>query len=333
MNSRDSFRKTMQAANSGRPVFVPIVYRLTARIEQIPLLDMVSDPTSYANALEGAFKLLKTDAIVTNFDPTLEAEVFGCQADWQGDYDLPAASGWTDCSLATASLDSSSRLAVLLEATKRLVQTRGKEAAIIGVITGPCSLAANIAEHAKSEKKYPVEEIVSLVGAQLTRFTRSLGDVKVDAIIIREDLLAEKYYDELLAHEKAYTAAYATLFNLTRFYNIAGLILVKNQKPAELAALSKKLSPNGIILSGTKLNEADLVFLKDLSASRKMAIGLPVALADRDEAAACLQTYGDFINKFKPGGFFYTSDGEVPPDIPLETIRDIISRIKGIPES
>jgi len=333
MNSRDAFRRTMQAANTGRPVFVPIVYRLAARIEQTPLLDMVSDPTSYANVLEGAYKLLKQDAIITNFDPTLEVESLGCQLDWRKDYDLPVVADWATCDLATTGVDSSGRIPVLLEATKRLIQTRGREVAIIGVMTGPCSLATNIAEHAELDKKYSFEKIVSQAGGQLTRFTRNLGEVKVDAIIVREDLLAEKYYGELLAHEKAYTAVYATLFNLTRFYNVAGLVMVKGQKLEDLAALSQKLGPNGLALSGQKLNEVDLTFLKELSASRKLAIGLPLPLTGRDEANDRLQIYEDFISKFNPGGFFYTSDGEVPPDIPLGTIRDITSRIKGVPES
>jgi uroporphyrinogen decarboxylase len=333
MNSRDAFRRTMQAANTGRPVFVPIVYRLAARIEQTPLLDMVSDPTSYANVLEGSWKLLNQDAIVTNFDPSLEAEIFGCQADWQDDYELPAASGWTECDPGAASLESSGRLPVLLEATRRLIQTRGREVAIIGVMTGPCSLARNVEEHAVLDKEYPFEEIISLAGGQLTKYTRNLGEAKVDAIIVREDLLAEKYYDELLAHEKAYTAVYATLFNLTRFYNVAGLLMVRGQPPENLAALSQKLGPAGLVLTGRKLGEADLTILKDLSASRNLAIGLPIPLTDRDEAGAQLQLYEDFISRFRPGGFFYTSDGEVPPDISLEAVRDITRRIKGIQES
>jgi hypothetical protein len=321
----------MQVANTGRPVFVPIVYRLAARIEQTPLSDMVLDPTSYANVLEGAYKLLKQDAIITNFDPTLEINSFGCPLAWQKDYELPVVADWGACDLATTSVDSSGRIPVLLEATKRLIQTRGREVAIIGVMTGPCSLATNIAENAELDKKYSFEEIIFQAGGQLARFTRNLGEVKVDAIIVREDIMAEKYYGELLAYEKAYTAVYTTLFNLMRFYNVASLVMVKGQKLEDLAALSQKLGPNGLVLSGQKLSETDLMFIKDLSASRNMAIGLPLPLTGRDEANNWLQMYEDFVSKFNPGGFFYTSDGEIPPDIPLEIISDIAGKIKGVP--
>lgn len=333
MNSRDAFRKTMQTANVERPVFTPIVYRLAARIEQTPLLDMVLDPTNYANLLESSWKLLRQDAIITSFDASLEMEIFGCQVEWPDDYELPTVSGWTNCELSSASLENSERLPVLLEATKRIIQTRGREVAIIGVMTGPCSLTANIVVNAVPDREYSIEEIVALVSSQLTQYTRELGEVKVDAIIIREDLQGEKYYEEFLAHEKAYTDAYTTLFNLVRFYNLAGLLMVKGGKLEDLAALVQKLGPNGLILTGQKLDEAGLTLLKNLSASRKLAVGLPLPLFDGDEAIAKLQTYEKFISESKPGGFFYTSDGEVPPDIPLENLRNITSMIKGVPES
>jgi hypothetical protein len=106
----------MQAANTGRPVFVPIVYRLAARIEQTPLIDMVADATTYANVLDGAWKLLKPDAIIANFNPGLEAEIFGCRVDWPGDYDPPAID-WTGGMVAAADLDGGGRVPVMLEVT------------------------------------------------------------------------------------------------------------------------------------------------------------------------------------------------------------------------
>lgn len=248
MNSRIAFKNTLQNMNTGRPVFIPFVYRLAAKIEQVPLLDMVSDPTYYANLLEGAYQLLKYDAIITSFDPSLEAEIFGCELEWPGDYALPVVKSWSSCELETAGLERSSRIPVMLEAARRLVMTRGREAAIIGAVTGPCTLAWNIAQHAGLEKKYGIEEIISLAGSQLTKLTRSLCEVKVDAIIFREDFLGEKYREELFSLQKPYTSVYTTLFNLTRYFNISPLILIKAEKPETIEAVGKMLRPGGIIL-------------------------------------------------------------------------------------
>jgi hypothetical protein len=321
MNSREAFRKTMQLGNPGRPVFAPIVYRLAARIEQTPLLEMVSDPTAYANILDGAWKLLGQDAILTSFDATLEAEFFGCPVDFPGDYETPVAD-WSGCNITAAKIENSGRLPVLLEATKRLVQTRGKEVAIIGAITGPCSLAANAGGASSAA--------IPAVADLLARLTRAVCEAKVDALIIREDPLGEGFYPRFMAQEKACAAAYATLLNLTRFYNVAGLLMVKTPKLDDIATITEKVRPAGLILSGRPVSQADLVYLKELSALHKIAVGLPLSLAEPQALAGQLQIYEDFISRHKPGGFFYTSDGELPPDISLEGLRDITSRIKGV---
>jgi len=333
MNSRDAFKSTMQVMNPGRPVFVPMVYRLAAKIEQIALADMVLDPTYYANLLEGAYKLIKQDAIITNFDPSLEAELFGCQVEWQNDYELPVVMGWRNCELESVGLENSSRIPVVLEAIRRLVLTRGKEVAIIGVVTGPCSLAGTVAESAKLDKNYKNEDVISLTGNALTKLTKSICELKVDAIIFREDLLAEKYSGELLSLEKAYTAVYATLFNLTRFYNTPALIMVRENKLESIGELVKKLKPNGIILNGLSVKRDDLIYLKNLSESHKLAVGLSLSVRDETEMLNQFKVLDDFAQEAKPRGFFYTSDGEVSQNIPLELIRDLARKIKGVQES
>jgi hypothetical protein len=329
MNSRDRFRSTIQVMNAGRPVFLPLIYGLAARIEQVPLMDMVLDPTYYANLLDGAYKLLKHDAIITNFDPSLEAEIFGAQVEWKSDYDLPQITDWASCGLETASLETSGRIPIMLEAIKRLVQTRGKEAAIVGAVTGPCSLARMIADKAKLEKEYQFEEVIALTGNQLTKLVRSLCDAKVDAILIREDLLGENYRTEWLAREKPYTGIYTTIFNLTKFYNISALLMVRGPELSAIEEIGKKLRPGGIVLSGMPINRDGLVLLKNMSDALKLAIGLPIPLVDPAEMLSRFAVLDEFANQSKPKGFFYTSDGEIFPQISLEVISDLVTRIKG----
>jgi hypothetical protein len=329
VNSRDAFKSTLQVRHTGRPVFVPFIYGLAARIEQVELADMVLDPTYYANLLEGAHNLLKSDAIITNFDPSLEAEIFGGQVDWKSQYELPEVIGWSRCELGAASLESSQRIPIMLEATRRLVQTRGKEVAIVGVISGPCSLARMVADHAQLDKGYQIEDIISLTGNQLTKLTRSLCDTKVDAIIIREDLLGGTYREELLSQDRSYTGVYTTMFNVMKFYNVAALVMVEEQRLSVIEEIARKLRPNGIILGAMRTGQDTLGSLKDLADSQKLALGLPIPIGGQSEMLAQFKVIDDFVNQNKPRGFFYTSDGEIPQNISLEVMRDLVSRMKG----
>ena len=332
MNSRELFRKTLQVTNTQRPAFVPFVFGLAARIDQTPLAEMVLDPTYYANLLEGAQKLLQQDAIITNFDPNLEAEIFGCQVGQQNDYDLPVVTGWSDCKLDAVSIERSSRIPVMLEAIKRLVATRGKDVGIVGVVTGPVSMAHNITQNAKLDINYPATDIISLTGNQLIKLTKSICEAKVDALIFREDRLAGKYPAELASQTNSYADVYTTLFNLTRFYNIASLILMRTTELVDVEKVAGKLRPNGIILNGKQFDTAELVRLKSLSEAQQIAIGLPLPMRDQDEMMAQYQAIDEFIKNNQTRGFFYTSDGEVPTSIALETLHALVARMKGAQE-
>jgi hypothetical protein len=36
-----------------------------------------------------------------------------------------------------------------------------------------------------------------------------------------------------------------------------------------------------------------------------------------------------FVSKHRPTGFFYVSEGEIPYDIPLEILHDLIAKIQN----
>jgi hypothetical protein len=333
MNSKDAFKNTLKVMHAGRPVFIPIIYRLAARIEQIPLRDMQTDSTYYANLLEGAYKLLQPDAIITNFDSSLEAELFGCQVNWQGEYDLPEVEDWSVCNLETAGVDISARIPIMLEAVKRLVLTQGKQTAIAGVITGPVALTKIVSEKTGSFQGKKIEDIISLTGNQLIKLTKSICETKVDAVIIREEIAGEKYLEDLIANDKAYSAIYTTIFNLLKFYNIFSLLVVKEKDLEKVLVIGQKLKPNGIILNNLKFERNDLISLQSWSDSQKIAVGLALPVSEVAELPGYFKLINEYVEQNKPKGFFYTTQGEVPPDIPLEGLRGLIAQIKGVTES
>lgn len=332
MNPKVAFRNTLQIMNVSRPVFVPFVYGLAAKIGQVPLREMLSNATYYAHSLEVAYKLFKYDAIINNFDSSIEAEACGCELEWGGDYEAPVVTGWGSCELETAGLERSSRVPVLIEATKRLVTSLGKEIAVIGVVTGPCSLAKNLAGHAVPDRDREIEEFISLAGRLLTKLTSSLCELRIDAVFVREDLLGAGYWEELMLLNKPYAAVYATLFNLVRYYNSYPVLIVKDFRLEVIEDLYKILRPSGVILCGKRVSEADLVYLKDLSNSLKIAFGLPLPMGAQNELLNQFNVINDFVGSYRLPGFFYTTDGEIPHDMPLEIIHDLIAKIRNIQE-
>lgn len=327
MNTKVAFRNTLRLMNVERPVFVPFVYGLAAKLSQLPLQEMVSDATYYTHALEETYKLLQYDGIVNNFDTTLEAETFGCEVEWPDNYMAPRTTGCSKLQSQELNLEGSGRIPILLETTKRVVMSQGKETAVIGVLTGPCSLAKTITGYESDEKSRDIENVISLAGRLLTKITRNLCELKIDAVFFREDLLGREYPAELLSRNKHYAAVYATLFNLIKYYNCYPVLIVKDIELDFLIDLQSMLGPSGVNLLGKRISDDDLANLTKLSDSLKVSFGLPLPMGNQSELLEQFTTISNFISKNNSPGFFYVSDGEVPYNMPLEIIHDLIARI------
>jgi hypothetical protein len=330
MNAKVAFKNTIQGKNESGLLFIPFAYGLAAKMANITLRQMVGDPTYYAYSLEGAYKLFHYHAIINHFDTSIEAESCGCQLEWRGEFEPPVVTSGCDIfRVGPEDFVKSGRIPVLLEMSKRLVMSLGREIAIVGVLTGPCSLMNLLQGKAIAAGKDDAQDAISLAGSLLTRFVRSLCELRVDAIFVREDLLGKNFYEELLRHRDSYKAIYATLFNIIRAYNSYPLVILKELSLEAIGDLHALLKPRGIVLCGRRLDEGDLIFLKDLSDSLKMCFGLPlpVGVGDQDDLWNQMGVIQSFVKKHGPKGFFYTSDGEIPHQVPLDTVHDLISRL------
>lgn len=325
MNSKNAFRNTLRLMNAERPVFVPFVYGLAARLGQIPLQDMVADASYYAHSLEEAYELFKYDGIVNHYDATIEAEAFGCEVDWPGDYAAPVVAGCGQVQLREVDPGESHRVQVLLEATKRTVMSRGRDVAVIGVLTGPVSLVRTLA----GEESGGVETVIPLAGNLLMKLVRNLGELRVDAVFFREDIIGAGYVERLMAHQTPYTAVYTTLFNLIKHYNGSPVIIVRDMAPDFISDLHGSVAPGGLALLGRRFGEEDLAYLQGLADSLKISFGLPLPLGNQDELWEQFDVISRFLSQHKPTGFFYASDGEVPDDVSPETLHELVAKIKN----
>ena len=329
MNSKLLFRNTLEVRNANRPVFIPLVYRLAAKIAQIPLMEMVHDPTYFANSLEAACKLFKYDGIINTFDSIIEAEACGFELQWGEDYGLPTVTKTSSISKQLQDdITSSERVSISLEVTKRLGISVGKEIALIGVITGPLSLTESLVGRIDDSldsqgQTSEVQEAIPLLGNLLTKLTRRLCESKVDAVFIREEPVGASFLKKATLFPEAYT----TLFNIIRYYNSYPVLILRDFELEDIQNLYDLLRPSGIILSGRRFNEDNLAYLKKLSDSLRICFGLALPVGDQDILWEQLDLVNDFVIKSKARGFFYTSDGEIPHNIPMETIHNVMEKI------
>jgi hypothetical protein len=330
MNGKVAFKNTFQRKNEGSLLFIPFLFGLAAKIANIPLREMVWDPTYYAYSLEGAYKLFHYGAIINNFDGSVEAESCGCELEWRGEFENPVITKSCDFfKLSPEEFVKKGRIPVLFEVSKRLVTSVGRETAIAGVLTGPCSLIRSLQGESGNSGKGLIHEAISLIGNFLARLVKNLCEIKTDGVFIREDLLGNKFWEELGLFKDSYKAVYTTLFNLIRAYNNHPILVVKDFSLEAIKELHILLKPSAIVLCNKKLDEGELLFLKGLSDSHKLCFGLPLPIGKgrQNELWEQLAIIKSFIEKQGSKGFFYTSDGEIPYNVPLEIVHELMAKL------
>lgn len=331
MNVKAAFRNTLHCKNEGPLPFVPFIYGLAARMMNVPLQEMAQDASYYTSALEGAYKLLHYNAIATNYDDTIESECCGVDVEWQGEFLAPTViKGCGFSPVPPEDFLSGGRIPVLIEVTKRLVLALGREVAIASVLTGPCSLVRDCLMESETDSGN-IQEVIKNIGSCLTRLVRSLCELKVDAILFREDPLGAAFIQEFDLNKAAYKGVYTTLFNIVKAYNIFPVLITSKIPLENIKEIHGALRPGGIVLRGVDLDDDDLLYLKGLSESLRMSFGLPLPIrAELEESLwSRFEMIDSFVEKHKPKGFFLTSDGEIPFDVPLEVLLKLMGRLRN----
>ncbi len=332
MTPRAAFRNTLQLKNAGKRVFVPFLYGLAAKVTQVPLKEMVYDPAYYAHSLEASHKLFQLDAIVSCYDASVEAESCGCRVIWNGDFGGPSLVGEIGeiRNLTPEKFLDSGRIPVVLETTKRLAISLGRETAIVAAVSGPCSLARTLQQHCALFEETLMQQHISLVGTLITKLVRALSELKIDSVFFREDMTGGGIWEEIEPYRDSYGSIYRTLFNIVKFYNAYPVLVVKDVDLDALTRLCEALKPSGVVVLGKRFSELDLLSLKQLSDSLRVALGLPLPVGLDGEKALGEQfeMMESFLRGCGPNGFFYTTDGEVFSDVPFETVHDLLKIVR-----
>lgn len=330
MNGRTVFRNALQGRNRERPPFVPFVHGLAARTANVPLREMVRDADCYSNALEGLYRLLGNEVMLNNFDVTVERESLGCEVAWSGAYDAPvAAPGDGLPEIGFEEFLGSGRIPVLLEVTGRLALSPGRDAGVACAVTGPCALVTGMLAGGADGKG--AAEVVKHLGGYLTKLVRALCELKVDALFFREDPLGDLLPQALREQEGAYRALYGTLFNIVKAYN-AFPVLVTDRLPLDaVEGVHGVARPTGMVLLGNSVGESELLLLKKLGENLRMSFGLPLQAGTTGTRvpSSQLARVQAFVAEHGAPNLFFTSNGEIPHDIEMESLHAMMSGMRG----
>ena len=230
---RQAVKGLLQGTPPPRPLFLPIVFSLGARVENVPLRTFLANPTKISNSLRQVRTHLRADGVTCYFDPFLEAEALGGVLHWASD-DGPPEIRWpepTEGGRLSGGLRSpedaakSGRVPVAVEVIRRLKSILRDGPLLMAGVIGPFKLAALLGRPGEGAAPGPIgvaPSAVEVAGAAVASIARAFLEAGADVILIDErnvPVTCGEAPAEALSH-------LATAVNIIRFYEALAVLLL-----------------------------------------------------------------------------------------------------------
>jgi Uroporphyrinogen decarboxylase (URO-D) len=292
------------------PLFVPLVHALAAKVEALGIFEFLTNPTKLAKGLLGMHQALGTDAITCACGAMIEIEALGATMEWST-YPprvvAPPALQGLDSDAIADRVAKAPRIAAAAEAVRRLAVMCSGEPVLAAALTGPASLASQIAESVGHNASHSAafESYLETAGRTVLEAVRQFLLAGANMITIVEQGRPERRASGF----DSWKGVMMPIANLTRFHRALPMVLA-TWTPEDLQALPATIVPC-LSLQGPIVE-----------AARRFGIALPT-----DNLDWCLPRSPCSV---------VTTDGEVPfeTDIPAlraacEVVRKQIDALSG----
>jgi hypothetical protein len=183
-----------------RPLFLPIVFSLGAKVENVPLGTFLRSPTKISGSLRQMRSHLRTDGVACYFDPYLEVEALGATLQRISDdqaptihWPQPVRMGEIPEGLRSPEeAAKSGRVPVAVEVIRTMNALPNREFLLMAGVTGPLTLAARITqlEHKEELRSEDLSAAAQeLAASVVTQMSTTFLEAGADVIIIQEERL------------------------------------------------------------------------------------------------------------------------------------------------
>jgi hypothetical protein len=229
-------KSLLQGNPQPRPLILPIVFALGARIENLSFRAYLDNPTKISNALRQIRTQLRTDGVVCYFDPLLEMEALGGTPEWD-EANQTRSIRWAEsaqkgelpaCLRSPEEAANSPRVRAAIEVIRRLNSLLRDEPLLMAGVSGPFTLAARLTgidPGSMRQGQEPSEPALEIAAAAITKITSALVEAGANVIFIREDVLPSLSRDKC----QNWVSLLAPLFNIVRFYEALPVLQISGE--------------------------------------------------------------------------------------------------------
>ena len=328
ISSRELVKSILQGAAPPRPLFLPIVFSLAARIENLPLRAFLANPTRITRALRQIHAYLRSDGLTCYLDPYLQIEALGGILEW-GANEQPSVH-WArdpvsgDLPEGLPSMDElpgRGRIPVAVEVIRRLKSLVRDESLFTVGINGPFALAAQItlAGHGGSSEIQFSTAVLELASGAIASVAAALVEAGANVVFIREQfpLSASDF--------PAWAALLTTTINIVRFYEALPVLLLQSDSRSVSQALGLSLDCVVCPVFSDALPSVSEDSLNSLPANVGIAIPASVIAGQPSDFDKFGDELRQLLSNFRPA--LITTSGDVPETADLKNLtklRDLL---------
>ena len=326
---RQIVKAIQQGGAPERPLVVPVVFALGAKIENLPLRAYLENPTKISNALRQIRTHLRCDGVACYFDPLLEVEALGGAATWDSAsqirtiewHDSPHRGELPSRLRAPEDAANSPRVRAAIEVIRRLNATMRDEPLLMAGVSGPFTLAARLTQLDTANLiggVEPPEFALETAAAAITKIASVFVEAGANLIFIREDVLPRLTTEKC----RSWASLLAPVFNIIRFYEALPVLqLAREAADAENLEMILRESWDAVLCSASQ------EFVR-CAASHQESLGFGFCLpreglaAGNSPAATLPEVAGA-----KPT--LLTTDGDVPVTTDLKRLMAAFDSLRG----
>jgi len=290
-SARQIFKELLQGKTASRPLFVPIVFSLGARVENLSLHAFLGNPTKISNSIRQIHSRVQADGVSCYFDPSLEAEALGGTLEWPSEQG-PAIVHWPASfesgrlAMILNSPDESlkrGRIPVALEVIRRLKTLVGEDSLLVAGVCGLFTLAAHLGRvdsiDTLTGRGVP-DSALEIAATVVAQVSKAFAEAGANLIFFREDSLSLERLEGL----ENWISLLTPIFNIVRFYEALPVLQIADEHgfAANVGALLR--SAEGCVLCASPLALEHLLDESCIPASAPMGISLPTSTFLEEQA-------------------------------------------------
>jgi uroporphyrinogen-III decarboxylase len=324
---RRAIRAVLKGELPSQPLLMPILFSLGSRLENIAMRDFLSNPTKITNALRQIRSVLKVDGLACYFDPFLEAEALGCKLNWAPDGPsglvCPQFSDAEELRQKLCSpdkLEKMGRIPIASQVLQRLKVMLKDEPALMVAVSGPFTLAAQLAAGSGSDNSLLVPDLVEFAAEVTAQVAQTFVEAGADVVFLMESAtrdLSPEMYD-------SWASWLDPVINVIRFYEALPVLLLNNSTRDFPPAIFSRdwncvlcaVRPDAEVLSD------------DMRKPPGRGVVLPTRVfsGERSDFEALVRP----ASRFAQNPIFLTSPEDIPASADLKQLAHVLDTIRGL---